>query len=118
LILVREYDFFNFNSFQGNGSIKAIVYLSPSLNSNTDAQPLAYSIQVDSQAPVTVVPVGPEVPGGIPDGWNGLDGWVANSIITVSTTFNGVSPGNHTLKVSCNFFVPLRLAKRLFSRYP
>ena len=105
-IRVREYDFFNFNSFQGNNdSINVILYLSPSLNANTDAQPLAYSIQVDSQVPITVVPVGPEVPGGLPDGWNGLDGWVANSIITVSTTFEGVSRGNHTLKVSYEFFV-------------
>lgn len=106
--LDREYDFFNFNSFQGNNnSINVILYLSPSLNANTDAQPLAYSIQVDSKAPITVVPVGPEVPGGLPDGWDGLDGWVANSIITVSTIFKGVSRGNHTLKVSCEFFVPL-----------
>ena len=105
-VRIREYDFFNFNSFQGNNdSINVILYLSPSLNANTDAQPLAYSIQVDSQAPITVVPVGPEVPGGLPDGWNGLDGWVANSIITVSTTFQGVSRGNHTLKVSYEFFV-------------
>ena len=51
------------------------------------------------------MPVGPEVPGGLPDGWSGLDGWVANSIITVSTTFNGVPPGNHTLKVSCELLV-------------
>ena len=102
--MFREYDFFNFNSFQGNDSINVILYLSPSLNANTDAQPLAYSIQVDSQAPITEVPVGPEVPGGLPDGWDGLDGWVANSIITVSTTFNGVSRGNHTLKVGYEFF--------------
>ena len=116
-VRIREYDFFNFNSFQeNNDSINVILYLSPSLNANTDAQPLAYSIQVDSQAPITVLPVGTEVPGGLPDGWDGLDGWVANSIIKVSTTFKGVSRGNHTLKVSCEFFcAPLqRLAKRPF----
>ena len=55
-----------------------------------------------------MVPVGPEVPGGLPDGWDGLDGWVANSIITVSTTFKGVSRGNHTLKVSSEFYVCFR----------
>lgn len=113
--VTREYDFFNFNSFQGNNdSINVILYLSPSLNSNTDAQPLAYSIQVDSQAPITVVPVGPEKPGGLPDGWDGLDGWVANFIITVPTTFKGISRGNHTLKVSHEFFVCPSPSKKSF----
>lgn len=110
----REYDFFNFNTFQGNnGSIDVILYLSPSLNANTDAQPLAYSIHIDSQVPTSVVPVGPEVvPGGLPDGW---DGWVANSIITVSTIFEGISRGNHTLKVSwCPSSLRNPLSNRLF----
>ncbi|KAF8968832.1 hypothetical protein BDZ97DRAFT_1654513 [Flammula alnicola] len=93
-----EYDFFNFNSEGGN--VTAIVFLSPSLNANTDQNPLAYSIQIDSQAPVTTNPVGPEIPGGLPNGWETNDGWVANSINTINTTFGGVNPGAHTLKIS------------------
>jgi hypothetical protein len=93
-----EYDFFSFNSSGGNITVN--VMLSPSLNAATDEQPLAYSIQIDSQAPVEVVPIGPEIPGGLPDGWDGLDGWVANSIVPSQTTFSGVNPGAHTLKIS------------------
>ncbi|KAF8154169.1 hypothetical protein B0H34DRAFT_720746 [Crassisporium funariophilum] len=94
-----EYDFFNFNTLQG-GKLNVIIHMSPSLNSNTDDQPLAYSLQIDSQAPVKVVPIGPEVPGGLPAGWTGLDGWVANAIIATPTTFSNISPGAHTLKIS------------------
>ncbi|KAH9476877.1 hypothetical protein JR316_0010793 [Psilocybe cubensis] len=95
-----EYDFVNFNNNAAGDNVTVIVYLSPSLNSNTDQQPLAYSLQIDSQAPVKVVPIGPEVPGGLPNGWDGNDGWVANSIITTPTKFSGVRPGAHTLKIS------------------
>ncbi|PPQ95886.1 hypothetical protein CVT25_000388 [Psilocybe cyanescens] len=94
-----EYDFVNFNN-QAGGNVTVIVHLSPSLNANTDQQPLAYSIQIDSQAPVKVIPVGSEIPGGLPDGWDSNDGWVANSIITTPTSFSGVNPGAHTLKIS------------------
>lgn len=38
-------------------------------------------------------------PGGLPAGWTGLDGFVANSIVSVVMRFTGVSPGAHTFKV-------------------
>jgi hypothetical protein len=94
-----EYDFYSFNSYPG-GFVTVYVMLSPSLNAASVEQPLAYSIQIDSQDPVEVVPVGPEIPGGLPDGWDGLNGWVANSIIPSTTNFTGVNPGPHTLKIS------------------
>lgn len=75
--------------------------MTPALNSNTDANPLSYSLQIDSQPPVTIVPIGSEVPGGLPDGWDGLDGWVSDNIIwTIASNFTGIKPGAHTLKVS------------------
>lgn len=76
-----------------------IVYMTPALNFNTDDNPLAYGVQIDSHPAVKVVPIPSEVPGGLPDGWSTLDGWVANSIITTPTNFSGVNPGAHTLKV-------------------
>ncbi|KDR78329.1 hypothetical protein GALMADRAFT_138431 [Galerina marginata CBS 339.88] len=94
-----EYDFHNFNSLSG-GKVTVWVLLTPALNANTDQQPLAYSVQIDSQAPVKVVPIGPEVPGGLPNGWTTLDGWVADSIISTPISVSGVTPGAHTLKIS------------------
>ncbi|KAF4611503.1 hypothetical protein D9613_003870 [Agrocybe pediades] len=92
-----EYDFFNFNNVQGN--VTVIVHMTPALNSNTDQNPLAYGVQIDSQPAVKVVPIPSEVPGGLPNGWDTNDGWVANSIITTPTKFS-VTPGAHTLKIS------------------
>ncbi|KAF8900166.1 hypothetical protein CPB84DRAFT_1847416 [Gymnopilus junonius] len=95
-----EYDFFTFDSKSGNGSVTAYVLLTTALNSNTEQNPLSYSIQIDSLPPVTVVPIGTEVPGGLPNGWDGVNGWVANNIISTPTNFAGVNPGAHTLKIS------------------
>lgn len=48
-----------------------------------------------------MTPVGPEIPaGGLPNGWETNDGWVADSVNLQSTTLSGVNPGAHTLKVS------------------
>jgi hypothetical protein len=93
-----EYDFFNFNTNGGN--VNVIVYMSPQLNSATDSNPAAFSVQLDSQSAVKVTPIPSSVPGGLPNGWTTNDGWVANSIILSSTQFKGVSPGAHTLKLS------------------
>ncbi|KAF8900162.1 hypothetical protein CPB84DRAFT_1847412 [Gymnopilus junonius] len=95
-----EYDFFTFNSQSDSGNVTAHILMTPALNSNTDANPLSYSLQFDSQPPAAIVPIGSEVPGGLPDGWDGLDGWVSNNIIWTIANFTGVNPGAHTLKLS------------------
>lgn len=92
----REYDFVTFDNIGGNATITVIM--AASLNANTDENPLQYSLQIDSQAVQTVTPIGPEVPGGVPTGWETNDGWVANS--DNPQTFNvSLNPGTHTLKV-------------------
>ncbi|PPQ73060.1 hypothetical protein CVT26_014652 [Gymnopilus dilepis] len=95
-----EYDFFTFDSKSGSGNVTVNVLLTTALNSNTDQNPLSYAVSIDSQPAVTVVPIGPEPPGGVPNGWDGVNGWVANNIISTATTFNSVNPGAHTLKIS------------------
>ncbi|PPR02284.1 hypothetical protein CVT24_011622 [Panaeolus cyanescens] len=94
-----EYDFYNFNTLQGQGNVTVHIHITPALNANTDQNPLAFTVGIDNQAPVKVVPIGPQPPGGLPASWGGPDGYVANSIITTRTTFNGVNPGAHTLKI-------------------
>jgi hypothetical protein len=93
-----EYDFFNFNTNSGN--ITVGIFISPQLNSATDSNPASFSVQLDSQTAVQVTPIPSSIPGGLPDGWDTNDGWVANSIIQTSTQFSSVSPGAHTLKIS------------------
>jgi len=95
----REYDFYNFNTLQSKGNVTVTVYTTPTFNFDDNSHPLSYSLQMDSQPPLTIVPIPQEPPGGYPANWGGPDGYVANAIITNTTTFNSVSPGAHTLKV-------------------
>ncbi|KAF7966554.1 hypothetical protein HWV62_37875 [Athelia sp. TMB] len=88
-----EYDFFNFNTVDGS-NVNITVLVSPSFNANGDDQPLAFAVQVDSQAAQRLQPMPVAVPGGTPAGWNDF---VANSIISVNLTTTA-SPGAHTLK--------------------
>jgi len=76
------------------------LYLSVSLNAGSADHPLAYGIQLDGGAVSKVVPVGTSAPGGLPAGWGGNDGWVANNVILSTTTFQSVQPGKHTLKIT------------------
>lgn len=98
-----EYDFFTFNSISNSVTVTTLV--SPSLNAYSTDRPVAVAIQVDSQPPQTKQFIPPAVPGQLPGAWGGLDGFVANSIVSVVTKFQA-APGAHTLKVS-----PIRLAK-------
>ena len=72
--------------------------LSPSMNTLGDDRQLALALQIDSGSPQTQHYMPKSNPGSLPSGWNGNDGWVANSIIDVSFTFS-VGTGAHTLKV-------------------
>ncbi|KAF8889120.1 hypothetical protein BD779DRAFT_1662212 [Infundibulicybe gibba] len=94
-----EYDFYNFNTIGGKGQIQVTTLVSPSLNANGVDRPLGLAIQVDNQTPVAKYFIPPAVPGTLPDAWDGTDGFVANSIVSVVTNFSGINPGAHTLKV-------------------
>lgn len=95
----REYDFYNFNTIGGNGTVGITTLVSPSLNTGGADRPIALALQVDSQTPQTMYFIPPGPPGEEPPQWNGPDGFVANSIVSVNTTFEA-SPGAHTFKVN------------------
>ena len=85
--------------------MKVTTYVSPSLNANSNSRPLAFGIQLlspdaSSESAIQVqhfIPLASA--GNLPNGWDGVGGWVANSIVSVNTTFSNVSPGKHTLKL-------------------
>ena len=84
--------------------MKVTTYVSPSLNANSNSRPLAFGIQLLSpDASDSAIQVQHFIPlasaGNLPNGWDGVGGWVANSIVSVNTTFSNVSPGKHTLKL-------------------
>ncbi|KAI0791027.1 hypothetical protein C8Q75DRAFT_890923 [Abortiporus biennis] len=93
-----EYDFLTFNTINGGGNISVTTLVSPSLNAFGPDRPLALAVQVDSSAPQTTyfIPTAPA--GSLPDAWDGLDGFVANSIVSIHNTFSA-PPGAHTLKI-------------------
>lgn len=93
-----EYDFYNFNTIGQAGNVTVTVLVSPSLNANGDDRPLALGVQVDSQTPQTTYFIPSAAPGAEPAAWDGLDGWVANSIVPIIGTFLA-NPGSHTLKL-------------------
>ncbi|KAI0085503.1 hypothetical protein BDY19DRAFT_996640 [Irpex rosettiformis] len=93
-----EYDFYTFNSISGGGKVAVTTLVAPTLNGLGPDQRLKIAVQVDSLEPVTTQFIPAEIPGNVPPGWDGLDGFVANSIVSVPNTFN-VAPGAHTLKI-------------------
>ncbi|KAI0693088.1 hypothetical protein C8T65DRAFT_668723 [Cerioporus squamosus] len=93
-----EYDFFLFNTKAQGGNVTITTSVSPSLNSLGDDRPLGIALQIDDGEPQTSHFVPAATPGNLPDAWDGVDGWVANSIIEVPMVFP-VQPGAHTLKV-------------------
>jgi Gylcosyl hydrolase family 115 C-terminal domain len=95
--LGREYDFYNFNTLSG-GVISIDVLVSPSLNGYGNSRPLGFATQVDSDTPQAQYFIPIAAPGQLPAGWDGNDGFVANSIVSVVSNHTAV-PGTHTLKV-------------------
>jgi hypothetical protein len=94
-----EYDFYNFHALDANGTVGLTAYMSPSWNANGADRPLALAFQVDDGTPVTsYFSTPPTTPGATPPGWDGTDGWVANSFIPAHVKLTAV-PGAHTLKV-------------------
>lgn len=70
------------------------------MNANGQDRPLAFAIQIDSLAIQEQRFIPLSAPGVEPNGWDGLDGFVANNIVYVNTSFQGIQPGKHTLRVS------------------
>nr|BCT97380.1 xylan a-1,2-glucuronidase [Irpex lacteus] len=93
-----EYDFYTFNTISGGGHVTVTTYVAPTLNGLGPDQRLKIAVQVDSLDPVTTQFIPAETPGNVPPGWDGLDGFVANSIVSVPNSFD-VAPGAHTLKI-------------------
>ncbi|KAG6879212.1 hypothetical protein C0992_004354 [Termitomyces sp. T32_za158] len=95
-----EYDFYSFNTISNSGNITSTVYVSPSWNAGEPTRPLAFAVQLDSGEPQTMqfFP-DPPTPGAVPVAWGGLDGFVANSVISVVSGFSGVQAGKHTLRI-------------------
>ncbi|KAG6872327.1 hypothetical protein C0995_010748 [Termitomyces sp. Mi166 len=95
-----EYDFYSFTTISNSGNITATVYVSPSWNAGEPARPLAFAVQLDAGTPQTIqfFP-NPEEPGQVPTAWGGLDGFVANGVVSAVSQFKGVQAGKHTLKI-------------------
>ncbi|KAI0758921.1 hypothetical protein C8Q74DRAFT_1300799 [Fomes fomentarius] len=93
-----EYDFFLFNTKGQGGNVTITTLVSPSLNGLGDDRPLGIALQIDNETAQTSHFVPRATPGNLPNAWDGLDGWVADSIIQVPMVFS-VKPGAHTLKV-------------------
>ncbi|KZT21286.1 glycoside hydrolase family 115 protein [Neolentinus lepideus HHB14362 ss-1] len=93
-----EYDFYNFNTIGQAGNVTITTYVSPSLNANGDDRPLGFAIGVDDEAPQSEYFIPYAVPGQLPAQWDGVDGWVADAIVAVTTNFTAL-PGAHTLKI-------------------
>lgn len=66
-------------------------------------QPIGVGIQLDDQPIQSVYFVPPSKPGTLPAQWNGNDGFAANSIVDVATTWKGAWPGKHTVTVRHEF---------------
>lgn len=97
LINAREYDFYNFNTKGGN--LTTTVFVSPSLNALGNDHPLRVAVQLDSQDAQATQFIPDAAPGALSDAWNGVDGFVANSIVSVNGLWTNVKPGAHTLKI-------------------
>ncbi|KAG7441243.1 uncharacterized protein BT62DRAFT_1046282 [Guyanagaster necrorhizus] len=91
-----EYDFFTFS--EANDTTPVTVYVSPSLNANGADRPLGVAISLDDQIMSSYF-IPPAPPGDLPDAWDGLDGFVADSIVAIQLSFAGIDPGAHTLKI-------------------
>lgn len=75
------------------------MFVSPSLNALGNDHPLRIAVQLDSQDAQTTQFIPDAVPGELPDAWDGLDGFVANSIVSVNGLWTNIEPGAHTLKI-------------------
>ncbi|QRV92864.1 glycoside hydrolase family 115 protein [Ceratobasidium sp. AG-Ba] len=92
-----EYDFYTFTAPSG-GAVSLTSYISPAFNGLGNTRRVAFAVQIDASAIQTIYYSPVTSSRTTPAGWDGSDGWVANSIIKYKTT-HSVSPGAHTLKI-------------------
>lgn len=92
-----EYDFYTFSN---TTSMNVTVFLTPIWNTQGPNNPVSYGLQLDD-GDIDIVKYVPyaEKSGGRPTAWEGVDGFVANSIISGISSFEAGSPGVHTLKL-------------------
>ncbi|KAK7046476.1 GH115-C domain-containing protein [Favolaschia claudopus] len=89
-----EYDFYTFT----NSNATVTTFVSPSNNGLGSDRPLGFALQVDGGALESNYFFPAAAPGQQPLGWDGNDGFAANSIISVNNPVS-LSPGAHTLKI-------------------
>ncbi|KAG6853735.1 hypothetical protein C0991_001869 [Blastosporella zonata] len=94
-----EYDFYNFNTQGESGNLTITTQVTPTMNNGEADRPVAFAVQLDSQAIQTFYFYPSATPGGYPAAWGGDDGFVANMIVSVPALFTGVTPGAHKLKI-------------------
>ncbi|CAE6433693.1 unnamed protein product, partial [Rhizoctonia solani] len=92
-----EYDFYTFTTPK-NGNVTLTSFISPAFNANGNDRRVGFAVQIDSATPQSIYYSPVTNSRSDPQGWGGLDGWVANSITYIKTTHR-VSPGAHTLKI-------------------
>lgn len=92
---VLEYDI---HTFTASSTANVTLYLSPSLNTNSDARPLKYAVAFDSASPQTKQFVSNTTKGDTPLGWGTA---VSENIWRgqYTTTTHNLTAGKHTLKV-------------------
>jgi hypothetical protein len=76
--LFSEYDFYTFNTVSGGGNVTVTTYVAPTLNALGADRRLKLAVQVDSLDPAITQFIPDEVPGSVPPGWDGLDGFVVS----------------------------------------
>lgn len=74
--------------------------VAPTLNYLGPDEPVGFAVQLDSQDAQAQYFIPAAAPGTLPPSWDGTDGFIADSIVDVPTTFFNVTPGAHTFKVS------------------
>lgn len=73
-----EYDFYTFTN-PASGNISLTSYISPALNGNGNNRPVGFAVQIDSEPPQSIYYSPVTSARNNPVGWDGTDGWVANS---------------------------------------
>ena len=76
-----------------------MVNVSPTLSTMGPDRPIKIAVQMDDQDPQTIPFIPASAPGTFPPEWDGTNGFIANAIVNVITTWSAF-PGSHTLKVS------------------
>ncbi|KAG8892237.1 hypothetical protein FRB99_002857, partial [Tulasnella sp. 403] len=83
----------------GNDGKNFTIGTGVSHNANGNDRPLKFAVQIDNETPQTVSLMPLAVPGELPPGWDGNDGFAANATTYGTINHSSTGPGAHTLKV-------------------